>query len=66
MLPWFFLFVTGWFLYRLWNAHPRWREPLTGGQVPVLTWLGRHSLLVYLLHQPILWGAVQVFLLLKG
>lgn len=66
MLPWFFLFVTGWFLYRLWNAHPRWREPLTGRQVPVLTWLGRHSLLVYLLHQPILWGAVQVFLLLKG
>lgn len=52
LLPWFFLFAAGYFAQALWGK----REFLRRREVPVLGWLGRHSLIVYLLHQPILYG----------
>ncbi len=56
VLPWIFLFVAGYFLHRVLEDR-KLNERLFGrGQVPVLNWIGRHSLLVYLLHQPILYG----------
>ena len=51
LLPWFFLFLTGYFLYRL---RPE-GEP-SNLRLPVVTALGRHSLVVYLLHQPVIYG----------
>lgn len=56
LLPWVFLFITGYFANRILT-----RLQLTGalfsrGQVPVLNWIGRHSLQVYMLHQPVLYG----------
>ena len=51
LLPWLFLFLTGYFLYRL---RPE-REP-SALRLPVATALGRHSLVVYLLHQPVIYG----------
>jgi uncharacterized membrane protein len=61
LIPWFFLFVTGYFLFRLLDSKG-WNEKLFArGQVPVLNWLGRHSLIVYLLHQPILYGLCLLF-----
>ena len=55
LLPWIFLFWTGLFLYRL---HPG--EAKTGLRVPGITAMGRHSLLVYLLHQPIIYGMLML------
>lgn len=56
LFPWFFLFVTGFFLYRIANGKG-WNEKLFArGQVPLFNWIGRHSLMVYLLHQPVLYG----------
>ena len=51
LLPWLFLFLTGSYLYRL---RPE-REPLSL-RLPVVTALGRHSLVAYLLHQPVIYG----------
>lgn len=56
LFPWFFLFVTGYFLFRVLEKRDLNQKLFAGGQVPLLNLLGRHSLLVYLLHQPILYG----------
>ena len=55
LLPWFFLFRAGFYLHgivmeRGWFSHPAFRL-----RVPVVNWMGKHSLLIYLLHQPVLY-----------
>ena len=51
LLPWFFLFLTGYFLFRL-----RPEEAREIRRIPVVTAMGRHSLLIYMLHQPVIYG----------
>lgn len=54
LLPWFFLFLCGYFGNRI-----IWRHGLQKHltcRVPWLGFLGRHSLLLYLLHQPVLYA----------
>ena len=63
LLPWFFLFMTGFYLYGTFQEkiaglqkavpHPRSRNPLA--------FLGRHSLLIYLLHQPVIYGVLLLW-----
>lgn len=61
LIPWIFLFITGWFLYRI-GVRNGWNEKLFArGRFPLLNWLGRHSLAVYLLHQPVLYGLGILF-----
>jgi uncharacterized membrane protein len=52
-LPWFFLFLVGYFLGR-WQQEQHLELPAWQGKCSFLQFLGRHSLIVYLLHQPIL------------
>ena len=56
LFPWILLFIAGYFLYRVLQAHRLNERLFARGQFPVLNWIGRHSLLVYLLHQPVLYG----------
>ena len=62
LIPWLFLFVGGYFLFRLFHDRG-WNDKLFAqGNFPVLNFLGRNSLLVYLLHQPIIYGLMELVL----
>ena len=61
LIPWFFLFLAGYFLFRLLDDRGLNEKLLARGQFPVLNWLGRHSFVVYLLHQPVLYGLCLIF-----
>ena len=55
LIPWLFLFLAGYFLFRLWG------DGILGAlrrlpDCPPLGALGRHSLPVYMLHQPVIYG----------
>lgn len=55
LLPWFFLFLMGAALGG-WCLDHRENRLLTVPLPGVLTFPGRHSLIIYLLHQPVLYG----------
>jgi uncharacterized membrane protein len=66
-IPWYFLFIKGYFIC-LNLLRRREKKGLTGlpdvfnKGIPVLETLGRHSLLVYLLHQPLILLLLSFFL----
>lgn len=54
LLPWIFVFLFGTWLgyYVKENRFPGW---FYRAKIPVLSFIGRHSLVVYIIHQPILY-----------
>ena len=50
LLPWFFLYLTGLFAGRLILKEP---AKALYRKIPVLDWFGRHSLIIYMAHQPV-------------
>lgn len=56
LLPWCFVFAAGTVMGRLAKAgkFPAWTYP---SRVPFFSFLGRHALLIYVLHQPVIYGA---------
>ena len=55
MLPWYFLFLCGWFLGVLFQRHESWQRAARI-KIPLLSAVGRKTIWVYMLHQPILMG----------
>lgn len=61
LIPWFFLYLAGYFLWKLVCKSESTINFLRADGIRPLNFVGRHSLLIYLAHQPILMG---IFMLL--
>ena len=61
ILPWIFLFVIGIFIGRYIHKLP---ESLKSPHIRPLAFLGRHTLIIYIAHQPIIYGVL--WLIFKG
>ncbi len=62
LLPWFFLYLAGYFLYYVFRRLDILKH-LSAFSIGPLEFLGRHSLIIYLLHQPVIYGILQLFFL---
>ena len=60
LFPWLFLFLTGFYLYGIFEKQGVLKTEVMRKEIPVLSFLGRHSLLIYLLHQPIIYGLQEL------
>ena len=77
IFPWFFLFVTGYFLYfcllkaqkENTNGQKSWagviENILCVSICPPLGWIGRHALIIYMLHQPAIYVLLSIWNMLR-
>lgn len=59
ILPWIFLFIFGYAVFRMISDKNRLNR-LTSPRIPPLEWLGRHTFFIYLIHQPLILGALYL------
>lgn len=55
LLPWIFVFFAGGFFGKL-AAAGRFPAFALKSRVPFLSWMGRHALILYIVHQPVIYG----------
>lgn len=60
LFPWFFLFVTGFYLYRIFEKQGWLKQNFLFRGISVFSFLGEHSLIIYLLHQPLIYGLQEI------
>ena len=56
VLPWFFLFLGGYFLYDVLGKRNLNEKLFARVKIPLLDTIGKNSLLIYMLHQPVVYG----------
>lgn len=65
LFPWFYLFVLGTYI-GIPIKERRFPEWFYNVKIPVLPAVGRHTLIIYLAHQPILYGILWAIEILAG
>ena len=64
LIPWVFLFIAGYFLYGIF-AKRDWLKIFAHKGIRPLEFIGRHALVIYLIHQPILYAAAEIIKFLR-
>lgn len=59
LIPWIFGFCMGYFSYSIFKKH-NWLKALSSVRFKPLEWVGRNALIIYMLHQPLVYGALYV------
>lgn len=54
IFPWFFLFLSGYFLYKF-KFVEKYSKVFRPKRIKPLGFLGRHALIIYILHQPLIY-----------
>lgn len=61
LIPWMFLYFSGAFLHGLWAKYRPEVMEKNSNRIAGLTYLGKYALVVYVLHQPIIYGVLEVW-----
>lgn len=63
LFPWFFLFLAGYYLYRIMEKKELLfrLQKITLPENP-FSFIGRHSLVIYMLHQPVIYAGVLMYM----
>lgn len=59
LLPWIFVFAAGTFLGKL-AAQGKFPAFAYPSRIPFFSWIGRHALILYIVHQPVIYGVCYV------
>ena len=59
IIPWIFLYIFGYYLYWSYDRYLRDRDHIAWKE-PVFSFLGRHSIWIYMMHQPLLYLLVML------
>ncbi len=65
LVPWFFICLTGYYCNFILLSN-RKATGLLRRKIPVFSWIGKYSLPIYLLHQPVIFGIIFCCLCLMG
>ncbi len=60
IVPWMFLFLCGYYLYRF-HFVERLERFFLPSRIPPLSFLGRHALVIYIVHQPLIYLITMPF-----
>ncbi len=59
VIPWIFLYLAGYFFFGILKS--KGLEGRRFKPVKVLSFIGKHTLLIYVLHQPVIYGVLMLF-----